>query len=456
MIIILAAEISGQNQDMKLADNESYENFAAQYQMPPKRRFRQRRSGANWTSPNGRVQTPRAKRSRTHTSSLSSLERTPPNVQNQGAPDEQKQSDSHVINVILAELDEMRDQIQVLTNENRRLDVKLTKLDCLSRKSNLKIWGIIEDYNETKYDLKRTVIQLFNEYGININARDIGEVSRIGMKRMKTVRGTLVKFFHSEDKNLVLSRGKQMFIDYKVRLENDFPPEIEERRKALKPVLIAAAKHKNEAGEKKYNAYLSTDRLIINGRQYTVENTQTLPTELKLENISTINKDGITAFFTKNSPLSNHHPSIQQVDGIEYTSNEQYYMHQKAQTFADTTTAEDVLNEEDPKEQKRICRKFDKRDQTAWNRIRVEVMERGLKAKFDQNPELADFLIKTGNTNILECNRSDSFWGIGMALSNPKVWIRNSWVNTAENKLGKLLMDLRTDLKRSRPSSKTD
>ena len=41
----MAAEISGQN--MKLAEDESYENFAAQYQMPPKRRFRQRRSGAN-------------------------------------------------------------------------------------------------------------------------------------------------------------------------------------------------------------------------------------------------------------------------------------------------------------------------------------------------------------------------------------------------------------------------
>ena len=54
----------------------------------------------------------------------------------------------------------------MLTNKNRRLDVKLTKLDCLSRKNNLKIWGIIEDNNETKYDLKRTVIQLFKEYGI--------------------------------------------------------------------------------------------------------------------------------------------------------------------------------------------------------------------------------------------------------------------------------------------------
>lgn len=95
-----------------------------------------------------------------------------------------------------------------------------------------------------------------------------------------------------------------------------------------------------------------------------------------------------------------------------------------------------------------MCKKFDRLDQAAWHNKREEIMRTGLKAKFEQNPELGDFLKGTGTTNILECNRSDPFWGIGMALNNPKIWIRNSWVGKAENKLGQLLMELRTELKR--------
>lgn len=416
---------------------------------PPKQglSYKQRRSRTRWVTPAGRVQTPRTKRARTHTESLSSVEGTPTPF-NLHESDERDPSDPHIIGVILAELTEMREQLQDLSMDNKRLEDKFTKLDCLSRKNNLKIWNILEGNRETKYDIKRTVMSLLEEYGVNLNARDIGNVYRLGPKRPDTPRCTMVHFFHAEDKELVKSRGKQIYFDYNVRLEDDFPPEIEANRKELKPVLRAAAKYRNEKGERKYNAYLNVDKLHVNGRTYTVENTQNLPQELKLENISTPRNENITAFFTKNSPLSNHFAADQKIQGMEYSSNEQYYMHQKALTFGDIATAEDVLNVQNPITQKSLCKKFDKRDQTAWYNKRIEVMETGLKAKFDQNPELADFLVATGNTNILECNPGDSFWGIGMALNNPNIWVRNSWAGKAENHLGKLLMGLRTELKR--------
>lgn len=418
-------------------------------QEPPFKRvlsYRQRRSGERWRAPGGRTQTPRAKRLRRYTDSLSSLDETLPTMNEDGTFEGIEQS--NIIKDILAELDEMRDQMQNIRVENKRLNEKCLKLDSLSRRNNLKIWGILEEPIETKFDVKRTVMSLLKDYGININARDIGNVQRLGARRPKTTRCTLVQFLHSEDKELTQSRGKQMYLDYGVRLEDDYPPEIEDSRKDLKLIVREAAKHRNEVGERKYNAYLSTDKLILNGRQFTVETTHNLPEELKLENIATPHKNGITAFFTKNSPLSNHYPSTQKIEGLTYTSNEQYYMHQKALTFGDSTTAEEILKEHNPKFQKTMCRKFDKKDQTGWNNKREEIMQTGLKAKFEQNQHLADFLIKTGSTNILECNPSDPFWGIGMGLYNYKIWIRNSWTQTANNKLGKLLMELRTELKR--------
>ena len=267
--------------DMTAIVEENNANDSMVFQRPPLKssiNFRQRRSGSRWITPHGRVQTPRSKRARTYTDSLSSVDESLP--LNSEVENTEDIAHPHIIKVILAELDEMRTQMLELAEENKRLDAKCTKLDCLSRRNNLKIWGIIEEDKESKYDLKRTVMKLLTEYGVNINARDIGEVHRLGAKKARTTRGTLVNFLHAEDRELTLSRGKQMYLDYGVRLEMDFPLEIDDNRKELKPVLQAALRSRNDTGGKKYNAYLSTDKLNINGRQYTVDNMDTLPEEL--------------------------------------------------------------------------------------------------------------------------------------------------------------------------------
>lgn len=228
----LSSDIINQQDNMGPITEESNDNGFKLVQRPPlkhARSFRQRRSGSQWITPHGRVQTPRSKRPRTNTNSQSSADDTLPT--NSEIEETEMTEHPHIIKVILAEMDEMRGQILELVDENKRLDAKCTRMDCLSRKNNLKIWGILEEDKETKYDIKRKVLNLLKEYGVNINARDIGEVYRLGAKRSKTVRCTLVHFSHAEDKELTLSRGKQMYFDYGVRLENDFPLEIDDNRK---------------------------------------------------------------------------------------------------------------------------------------------------------------------------------------------------------------------------------
>ena len=56
----------------------------------------------------------------------------------------------------------------------------------------------------------------------------------------------------------------------------------------------------------------------------------------------------MTAFFTRASPLSNHHDSPMKVEGQSFKSNEQYYMFKKATTFADKETADAIMRESDP------------------------------------------------------------------------------------------------------------
>lgn len=397
-----------------------------------------------------RSQTPRPKRARDQVESSSSLDETIPTEYEQQSL--QDIIDSRIGVALLParrEMDEMKKEIKELKDENHRLSDRCIKLDSQARKKNLKIWGLLEGTKETRLDLKGQVLSLLSEYGIELNYRDLDSAFRLGAKDSQITRCTLVQFVHMEDKERTLSKGRQMYIDYKVRLDDDYPTEIEDKRKDLKTVLHAANRTRNEAGQHKYRTALHADRLTINGQRYTVNTVNRLPDELKLENISTQQKDGITAFFTKHSPLSNHHTAEQEVEGTKYTSNEQYYMHQQASTFGDPATAENVLKEKDPKVQKNLCKKFKKLDQTAWNNRKLNVMRIGLHAKFSQNPHLKTFLLNTKDTNILECNKFDSFWGIGMAMNNPEIWIRNSWAGKAKNQLGALLMDLRTELKRA-------
>lgn len=177
------------------------------------------------------------------------------------------------------------------------------------------------------------------DYGVTIEPKDIENAHRTGPKHNNAPRPILVNFLYAEDKEMALSVGRPIFFDHGISMESDFPEEIDKKRRELRPILQTASKIKTVEGRKKYRASLNADQLIVNGRRYTTENTNKLPEELKPENISTITKDGKTGFFTFQSPLSNHYTATQKVRGIEYNSNEQFYMHQKTLTFGDRERA---------------------------------------------------------------------------------------------------------------------
>ena len=84
-------------------------------------------------------------------------------------------------------------------------------------------------------------------------------------------------------------------------------------------------------------------------------------------------------------------------------------------------------------------------DQEVWNRERIPIMEKAIREKFGQNPHLKDFLIKTGELILAEASPTDRFWGTGVGLWNRSEGNHRQWPGI--NKLGDLLMALRTQLK---------
>jgi ribA/ribD-fused uncharacterized protein len=75
-----------------------------------------------------------------------------------------------------------------------------------------------------------------------------------------------------------------------------------------------------------------------------------------------------------------------------------------------------------------------------WDDIKLNIMRVGLKYKFsDHNPKLKQMLLDTGDIELVEYNYwNDKFWGVCKKTEE------------GENHLGKLLMEIRDNLRNNR------
>ena len=344
------------------------------------------------------------------------------------------------------EISALRQDLAAIRQDNEILKEDVTKLQGYNRKDNLKLLGLRELPYENRRDCKRLVLNLLLQANIKLHPKSIETANRIGRKFDNRPRPMLIKVFHAEEREFLLAKSLHIYRTTGIRIEEDFPPVIEYKRKQLKPILFAANKSKDH----NYTASLNHDKLIIDNKQYSVENLDTLPPNLNPERIFTPTDGSTTAFFTFNSPLSNHHLANQRVNNQLFNSNEQYYMYMKCKTFNDHETAEKIMKEKRPGLQKKLGDdiKVANFNKTVWRDRCNDIMSTGLRAKFDQNPKLKQFLMNTNNTFLVEASPKDFYWGAGLSLRDPKLWQRNTWVGKASNHMGRLLSELRRDYNR--------
>ena len=143
----------------------------------------------------------------------------------------------------------------------------------------------------------------------------------------------------------------------------------------------------------------------------------------------------------ENGYLSNWYPSPFTLDGVTFSSMEQYMMYRKALCFGDNTIAALILATDDVAEIKARVTVY---DENHWNGVRQIIVYEGLLAKFAQNPELGEQLKGTGRTVLAECAVKDRIWGIGLSMQDPDRLNRTKW--RGENLLGYALMMVRRRL----------
>ena len=147
----------------------------------------------------------------------------------------------------------------------------------------------------------------------------------------------------------------------------------------------------------------------------------------------------------ENGYLSNWYPSPFTLDGVAFSSMEQYMMYRKAVCFGDDKVAAQILVTEDVAEIKTLGRLVSGYDESLWNGVRQIVVYEGLLAKFSKNSELGGQLKKTGNTVLAECAVKDRIWGIGLSMHDSDRLDRAKW--QGQNLLGYALMMVREKLR---------
>ncbi|MCL2001540.1 MAG: NADAR family protein [Planctomycetes bacterium] len=130
------------------------------------------------------------------------------------------------------------------------------------------------------------------------------------------------------------------------------------------------------------------------------------------------------------------HPCDVRIGEYRYNSVEQYY--QSMKTESPDEAREIRACYVDPSTAKKLGQKL-KSIKSNWNDIRVSVMTEGVRAKFTQNPDLAEKLLATGDMALEEGNTwGDLFWGV------------DYHTREGENRLGRILMQVREELRRNR------
>ena len=144
--------------------------------------------------------------------------------------------------------------------------------------------------------------------------------------------------------------------------------------------------------------------------------------------------------------LSNWYLSDFQIDGITFTSMEQYMMYKKAVCFKDENIAKQILAEKNVSKIKELGRLVSGYDDHIWNGVRQIIIYEGLLAKFSQNEFLKGRLLDTKNSILAECAVKDRIWGIGLSMTDPKRLMLAEW--QGQNLLGYALMLVRGRLKK--------
>ena len=147
----------------------------------------------------------------------------------------------------------------------------------------------------------------------------------------------------------------------------------------------------------------------------------------------------INQFKGKYQFLSNFYRAKIIIDDKEYGTTEHYFQSMK---FRELDLQEKVRTAATPALAKKLARQMKAHIRYDWIDVSFYIMEKALKEKF-AIPELREKLLATGEMELQEGNTwNDRFWGVDLKTGE------------GDNHLGKLLMKIRGEIRKSHTEGK--
>jgi ribA/ribD-fused uncharacterized protein len=282
--------------------------------------------------------------------------------------------------------------VELLKIENKALKHDLARLESYGRRENLIFRGIPEtkDENCVHVILKLCVDQLgIVDAPVRIK---IARCHRLGSRTdLNRSRPIICRLAYFPDRQEVWGARRNLK-NSNIFIKEDFPEDIERKRQQLYPILKMARNN----GLK--DCYMTGDKLVIQGRTYTVSTLHRLPSDLSPRKTAEKENDKYIYFSGRNSPFSNFYRCSFMVDGREYCSSEQYYHYRLAVEANGIETANKILVADDPVDHYKLGKGVQIPDIKAWRlNCARDVMKIALTAKFEQNLQLKEALINTGD-----------------------------------------------------------
>jgi len=130
------------------------------------------------------------------------------------------------------------------------------------------------------------------------------------------------------------------------------------------------------------------------------------------------------------SEFSNFAPYGVEMEGTWWPTVEHYF---QAQKFEDPAYRDKIRKANRPKDAKALGLTRKRPLRSDWEVVKEEIMYAAVAKKFMTHATLKELLLSTGDAAIVENAPMDYFWGAGQD-------------GTGQNKLGKILMRVRSEL----------
>ena len=346
------------------------------------------------------------------------------------------------IETLKKENEELKRLMGVIENEDKRtqfqvnmIEDKMDKLETPVKRKNLIFEGIPEVEGKRE-ETEKTIGDLFDQLAVG-KGINFENCYRVGSYIKGRSRPILVSFERQADRDLLFA--KRMELKHTTHYQRVWVNEVlgpaSKRKRGL--IRLIAKEASLQGIDHRTGKYA----IHIDKVKYDCSNLDELPPNLHPTQLKQVQVNDTTlAYQSEHAPFSNFFACPIKLGKHTFFCVEQAFHFIRAKNLNKHLAATKIYLSRDVRFIKQTGSELG--TSTDWEAKQFDVMYACIKKKFEQNKDLRELLLKSGNLELVEAT-PDPLWGCGATLSS-NVIRRKEW--RGRNKQGEILMVVREEL----------